>query len=361
MEFKAGRDAIERITQGLKASQEGELLWLLGEDAQNPFEAAAPSEIFGHVNDLDVRNVKDTIITNHYIPREKAVEFLLEAFEELQKARLLLRWSYPYALFEFQEQFRRSSARPHADDFRVAYEAAQSALEMYAESLSDLIARKRVRGSKSLVVETVQSVRSKRSELENLIVQHTAAFNLEGDDPARVTARMTHNLSSSSSLTSSSRSERNSPRNHDARGGGGGFGGGDGVDMEAVLSKLGRQDSSKQQQQHYETGPVRSGSQHVVSSGYTGLSGGKLQRQHSDYPMDAESSSSMRDFKEDESDEDVEPYDDAPQPRVSDADAVADVDCLYDYLMAVCYSLCWHLVIRADSSMYLRSAPWAAM
>ena len=191
METQAGRNVVERVAQGLKATRDGELMWLLDEEGQDPFEHEKSEGLFSNINDLKVRNVKDTVITNYYLPKEKALEFLIEAFEELAKARLLLRWSYPFALFEFDELFQQrdvtdyrlsySGGHPshRKDEYRVGFDALQSALEAETEELSDMISRKRLRGSKSAIMAATRAVRNKRSDLECLVVQYSTPF--EGD------------------------------------------------------------------------------------------------------------------------------------------------------------------------------------
>lgn len=209
LESKRSKETKERIVSGLKSCKEGSLKWLQGEKVANPYKGKESDEMFSHLRDLNIRDIKDTVISEYYLPIEESVAFLNDAFEELEKCRNFLRWSYPFALFEFDENFQTVGNKPvmsrkskqskdRLDEARLAFDLLQAALEAKTEALSDLIARKRLRGTRNEISLATRDAKSKRLELEILVISY---YNIEERDDEVP-------LSSNSSLTASWDSER---------------------------------------------------------------------------------------------------------------------------------------------------------
>jgi hypothetical protein len=166
--FKA---CVERVVQGLKASKDGELQWLLGDAVRN------------HYNPAESPRSKESKLSDVYLPHDKSVDFLYEAFEELQRSRLLLRWSYPYAMFQFEEEYRKAFG-PNGmvlimgdrSAQKNEFFPAQNALEKLVEGLSDLLSYKRLRGHQEDIVEAYLAAKSQRVVLESIIVGHNPSF-----------------------------------------------------------------------------------------------------------------------------------------------------------------------------------------
>jgi len=95
------------------------------------------------------------------------VEFIAEAFWELEKARLLLGWSYAYDLL----QLGGSDAKQTVTTARKQFISHQFELEKCVELLSSFISYNRLRNSKSMVMEATMQVRWKRLKLEHAIQQ----------------------------------------------------------------------------------------------------------------------------------------------------------------------------------------------
>lgn len=184
METANFKNTVDRITHDLKASYDGDLDWLLGTNSTNPY-SPVPAE----ANGSDVSNGGSCVkngnpsLSEAYLPREQCLEFLTEAYQELERCRLLLRWSFPCALFQFEDEFRKVHA-PHGmmmaladrSEYRVQFTSAQAALEHYTEALSDLLSHKRLRGSQEDITVACLAAKGARVELEAVAVKHNPAF-----------------------------------------------------------------------------------------------------------------------------------------------------------------------------------------
>lgn len=166
--------AMDRVVSELKATHDGELQWLLGDSHPvPPMNAHAANNGTAALEDRDVK------LSDAYMNREKALTFLTDAFVELKKCRTLLRWSYPFALFRFEEDFRQNPAGrgmmvaatgEDEVEYKEIFCAVQGALERRTEALSDLIAHKRLRGSKDDIVEATLLAKTERIALEGIVV-----------------------------------------------------------------------------------------------------------------------------------------------------------------------------------------------
>jgi hypothetical protein len=65
--------------------------------------------------------------------------------------------------------------RSRSSDHRVTFEFLQSDLESTVETLSDIVARKRLRASKSQITQAVQATKQKRIEFETFLSSYAAA------------------------------------------------------------------------------------------------------------------------------------------------------------------------------------------
>lgn len=186
LELAMRKACMERVQQGLKATHEGELHWLLT-DVRNPYEAVAEQRA-GH-KEQDKDKEKEFTLSDAYLPRDKAIEFLLEAFQELEKCRMLLRWSYPYAMFQYEEEFRKAFG-PNGmvmilgdrSAQRAEFLTAQNVLERQVETLSDLLSHRRLRGNRDDVVEAYLAAKAHRIALESVIVGQNPTFGSQSMD-----------------------------------------------------------------------------------------------------------------------------------------------------------------------------------
>ena len=122
-----------------------------------------------------------------HVTGEDPLRFLSNGFQELLSCRQILKGSFPYAFYAFDE-----TNDPDTDDMealyslmersglsdrhiqlsrRQAFETLQSELETYVEILSDICARKRLRASKAQIAQATKNAKSKRIELEEYISQ----------------------------------------------------------------------------------------------------------------------------------------------------------------------------------------------
>ncbi len=122
-----------------------------------------------------------------HVTGEDPLRFLSNGFQELLSCRQILKGSFPYAFYAFDDtndpdsedmealysMMERSGLidRHVQQSRRQSFEALQSELETYVEILSDICARKRLRASKAQIEQATRNARSKRIELEEYISQ----------------------------------------------------------------------------------------------------------------------------------------------------------------------------------------------
>ena len=113
--------------------------------------------------------------------------FLSNGFQELLSCRHLLKGSFPYAFYAFDDEIPDTNDLEALYNYmersgmgynleivssrKQAFETLQSELEVVVEMLSDVVARKRLRASKAEIEQMTKSARSKRIELEEFIRQ----------------------------------------------------------------------------------------------------------------------------------------------------------------------------------------------
>lgn len=200
MEKQMRTAAESRILEGLKMAKRGEIQWLQGTNVTNPLDEQNPNSeentdqtdnLIGLKNDgvksaggegLDeeVKGWTDRTVKRYSARSEKCLSFLYEGFDELLKCRNILQWSYPYAFFEFDGEedktlrgfaARRNNRglRARLGDHRSSFELLQADLEGAVETLSDVVARRRLRATKKQITFATRLARSKRVELESLL------------------------------------------------------------------------------------------------------------------------------------------------------------------------------------------------
>jgi hypothetical protein len=168
MELKMSKDTLKRITDSLKLSREGKLVWLQGSNFPIPNPVLPRTT---HTDEVDSsllkedastekadkeENVKSEKLVNHkeslheniknyFLSVDPSLEFLTNGFEELIKCRQFIQWSYPYAYFEFADSDdsdyntsnrRNAWMRSRSNDHRVTFEFLQADLESTVETLS---------------------------------------------------------------------------------------------------------------------------------------------------------------------------------------------------------------------------------
>lgn len=181
-----------RILEGLRASQEGNLTWL---------RISMPNPLYEKSDDEynllpSIGTKEDALIADYQIQPDDSIEFLADAFDELEKSRVLLRWSYPFALFEFDDSKiigKGKKASPNRtpqrlESFKVDYGILQASLEYNTELLSNFVAWKRIRATKQEISITTLTVRNKRIEFEKLIQEYLTPANMLGDELALLPA-----------------------------------------------------------------------------------------------------------------------------------------------------------------------------
>lgn len=197
----------ERIYNGLVASFDGDLIWLQGDRVQNPLQDKAKEmEAYNAIRGLEGNGVIN--ISDYYLPREEAIEFLIDAFDELEKCRSFLKWTYPFMVIEFDDKFIAGSskaspfyrAKEIIDEQRMEFEGLQGSLEYFTECLSDLIARKRIRATKANILAAYHLAKEKRLEFEQFVFSFYTSHNIQSVEEEKATGGAV--LSTSSSLTS---------------------------------------------------------------------------------------------------------------------------------------------------------------
>lgn len=180
LERDARKSNCVRILEGLRSSQEGELVWLRQNTTANP--------LFERVDDDPLPTIgtkEDALIADYQLPIEESTEFITDAFNELEKSRTLLKWTYPFALFEFDDKIvKGKKASPNRtparlETFKVDFFFLQANLEYNTESLSNLVARKRMRGTKQEISLATFTLRAKRIQFEDLLQEYLTPPNLE--------------------------------------------------------------------------------------------------------------------------------------------------------------------------------------
>ena len=224
LEISRRQEIFSRIETALQQTKDGRLTWLLGSRVTPPYlnngqegrpvgigaKIAESRSLLGAktISDKASSSDKDTLnredgdsvaIGDFYLLPDKALEFLSDAFDELEKCRCLLRWSYPFCLFDLEDVLRHHKALKSYRNFpflsadfsihglensnsnssdtasrgspagRVVFNILQSLLEFQTEQLSDLLSRSRVRFTRELLKQAVQDARNARLDFEAIL------------------------------------------------------------------------------------------------------------------------------------------------------------------------------------------------
>lgn len=169
---------IERVHEALKLSHEGELKWIHGSNVVNPYAEKA-LEMGAENMLMNKFEEKDCTVENFYFKSYPAVEFVAHAFEELERDRLFLRWSYPFVFLEFDDKPNNNrsgtsvaSGAGALQDNHNDFLNLQATFEYYTEILSFLISRNRLRATKEEIETATRNARAKRIEMEEFIIQY---------------------------------------------------------------------------------------------------------------------------------------------------------------------------------------------
>lgn len=274
MEARMQKDTLKRVTDALKASREGKLVWLQGNATPIPVMSpdnnpAAVHSSSGLMEKMPATTTNTTTtattepvkgenallsalenannsnaaatannevkpealrenIKNHFLATDRSLEFLTNGFEELIKCRKVLA-SFPQfpsvlshltifvAIFSFWNGpilvhilsskmlttmittpmagkvlllfvcyvpfnmtyiafLRRNNwLRARYNDHRTTFEFLQADLESTVETLSDILARRRLRASQTQITQATQAAKQKRVEFETFLMSYAAA------------------------------------------------------------------------------------------------------------------------------------------------------------------------------------------
>lgn len=215
LEAQVRHVTIERVHEALKLSHEGELKWIQGGSVANPY---AEKELeMGTENMLKKFEEKEVSVENFYFQTYAAVDFIVAAYDELERDRLFLKWTYPFYYLEFDNENannqsnsktanspQENSKGPNGRgsfvqvDTRGEYLALQAAMEFYTETLSSLISRNRLRATKQEIETATRHVRAKRIEMEEWIIHYY--FTRKPEVQPEMLPSATSSLTSHSSL-----------------------------------------------------------------------------------------------------------------------------------------------------------------
>lgn len=228
METSRRHEIFARIESAIQQTKDGQLAWLLGTSTPQPYQQASgkgnakerrspgavphgfQSRALMKQRNTDIYSPdKDSIskeesryllaIADFYLLPEKSLEFLSDAYDELERCRSLLRWSYPLCLFDVEDVLRHpksvkgfhkfsflasdtsmgrldgygsnssdNSARATMSG-RLYFYALQTILEYRTEQLSDLLCRPRIRFSKEQLKQAVKDANDCRVDLEAIL------------------------------------------------------------------------------------------------------------------------------------------------------------------------------------------------
>ena len=177
MESKASRAAPDRVLSALRKAHSGQLPWLLHDQSENPFVDDSSSQKLNSelaYNVLPAARSLPVGLWSYLKHRRGEIAFITEAFSELQKARLLLSWSYAYDLLQLgggKNGDVQQNTSPTFTSTRKQFISNQFELEKSVELLSSFISYHRLRNTQSMVMEATMHVRWKRLKLEHTILQ----------------------------------------------------------------------------------------------------------------------------------------------------------------------------------------------
>ena len=188
LELKMQYDTLHRINDSLKHSASGDLCWLRGAEVQHPFELSQKCHINSEGNfklfsagtqaDFfcrgDFEDISDSPFPTH---------FLLKGFRELIKCRLFLKGFFPFSFHILTESSRKNGSQWMMLQGRNdPMDRARADLETLTETLSNIVARKRLRASMSEIERATRAARSQRLEFEHIIINYLKERSNYGED-----------------------------------------------------------------------------------------------------------------------------------------------------------------------------------
>mmetsp|Transcript_19069 Transcript_19069/g.31890 ORF Transcript_19069/g.31890 Transcript_19069/m.31890 type:complete len:1165 (+) Transcript_19069:214-3708(+) len=185
LEVKMQFDTLGRISASLQRSVSRELQWLRGEEVSHPLvrpaqegnekeseEFSTKSEEFSWRGDVDTEESTGANADSY------PLLFLQKGFRELIKCRQFLKGFFAFSFYMLTDDHIRkrgssshfsSSQRVLVESRKESIERARSDLETLTETLSNIVARKRLRASRSEIERATRAARSQRLEFEMII------------------------------------------------------------------------------------------------------------------------------------------------------------------------------------------------
>lgn len=206
LEVKMQFETLGRISTSLLRSVSGELQWLRGDEVSNPLVRATQEnrekESYEFNEKFDENKWRGDV---H--PQESTgtgadsypLLFLQKGFRELIKCRQFLKGFFAFSFYMLSEDHirKRSSSIHHPSSQRALIESrietierARSDLETLTETLSNIVARKRLRASRSEIERATRAARSQRLEFEMIIISFV--HSCESNDKSFKKSHMHH-------------------------------------------------------------------------------------------------------------------------------------------------------------------------
>jgi len=225
------KELISRIEASLQQSRDDKSLWLLGNRVTHPYQTngnnqerkASALQLYSHKlsnsheskfnslgmvvadafsSDSNLDDVDSVSISEFFLSPDKGTAFISDAFDELEKCRYLMRWSYAFCMFEIEEVLKHqkhlnpiwnpvthtldspyrlnqidhnnlslhsSSSLSEGSHNRHLFLTLQSLLEYHTEQLSDLLSRPRIRYCRDQLKQAMLDATNSRIDLESVL------------------------------------------------------------------------------------------------------------------------------------------------------------------------------------------------
>ena len=123
---------------------------------------------------------------NRIMAKMQGIEFLQLGFRELLKCRQLLKGSFAFAFYFFGEEsgkekkgWRSHSKSAAMQSKKLLFEQGQADLNSMTETLSDVVARRRLRASQTIIEQASKGARASRLEFERIL--HNCVSRVDED------------------------------------------------------------------------------------------------------------------------------------------------------------------------------------
>jgi len=216
LELRMHRATVHRICRVLHDSAVGATPWLQGESVTHPYlkegmqqfkngatsnassrptlsksSASTDSWTEPPISQLEASDRELATLGDCRTKSEESpLLFLQNGFRELMKCRQILKGSFPLAYYTMSEEDdllgsrysmrssqQRRQRRMYAESRREVFEQAQADLEALTETLSDVVARRRLRASNTQIARATRAARAGRLDLEAVIRRHYEAYD----------------------------------------------------------------------------------------------------------------------------------------------------------------------------------------